>query len=94
MKTNVASEFIEVHEKAVTASTKSVVDKGTSIKICPALFLGKTYEGTYTALCTTTVKGYVVEFCKSLSDQQYRVLTTRTGTFAECAVREVHAGVS
>ena len=59
-----------------TATAVSVFDKGAGIEIYPALFLGKTYESTDTAFSATTVKGYVVQFCESLSDHQYRVLTT------------------
>ena len=94
VKANVASDIIKMHEQTESATTESIVDKGAGIKIYPALFLGETYESADTALCTATVKGYVVEFCESLSDHQYRVLPTRAGAFAECAVREVHAGVS
>ena len=77
-----------------TATAVSVFDKGAGIEIYPALFLGKTYESTDTAFSATIVKDYVIEFDESLSDHQYRVLATGAGTFAECAVREVDAGVS
>ena len=94
MKANVASEIIEMHEKAETASAKSVVDKSTCIEIDTALFLGKTYETTYTAFRTTSVEGYVVKLCESLPDHNYRILSAGCRTFLECAVREGCAGVA
>ena len=83
-----------MHEQSETASAKSVVDKSTCIEIDTALFLGETYETTYTAFSTTSVEDYVVNLCESFSDHNYRILSAGCRTFLECAVREGCAGVT